>query len=553
VISWGSGTGNEFQAWLHKNGQIDYIYAAGTWGSAAIGVQTVDAAQNIGYTPGEAFQSLHLTPQSWVTYDPTNGTVAGRGSNTVTFTANAAGKGTQTNMFNTYVKWGNGTTSTVAVTVTVLNSTYGLTIAPTNVVTFSGAAGITKTNIVSLINTGNVALAYTVTDRSAQTNGYAWTTNSYSWVNPLLSSFKSLYGGDATNSGWITPKFPFSFYGNVYTQLFVNINGSIELVSSTQTNLNSSRIIVPYGGDLYLDDANARVLYSGDANQMVITWQNIAQTGGGSDLTFQAVLNRNGNILFQYQQLNDTNAWPGTFIGVQDTTSSNQTSASLANSQTTTITTNYSTTTTNYITVTTNQNGSVITNISDATITITNGTNLVVTYYPVADQAILVTPSTRIGVITASPLSGIIPAGGTNVLTLIGDARSLLFTTNLPNYAVTNRTTFNINYMNSNKTLSATFIATNSSTSAYASDKAKADMWGADPVFTSQQNTDGSYTLSWLPADDGISRAYRVWYTTSLSSDWIKLEPLIANGTSYIVDINDIPAESAIFYKVTVE
>jgi hypothetical protein len=183
----------------------------------------------------------------------------------------------------------------------------------------------------------------------------------------------------------------------------------------------------------------------------------------------------------------------------------------------------------------------------------TTGTNVVTTYTSTAnDQSLDFTPG-KLRIISASPVTGIIPAGATTNILITGDARSL--TPGAPANSVTNSTTLTFSYAGISANALVTFIATNSSTAAYPSAEALADMWGADPVFASQQNTDGSYTLSWTQADDGNSRTYRVWYTTSLSNpEWTKLDPPVVNGTSYVAGATTIPVTApAVFFKVTVE
>lgn len=519
VIAWGNRTGKEFQAWLYNNGQIAYLYDPGVSGTAAIGIQ--DASGHQTFNPG-AGTGLLLTPQSWITYSPTNGTLAAAASNAVTFTANATGRSAKTTNFNAYVKWSNGTTSTVAVTVNVLNMTSGLTVTPSSV-TFSGPAGFITTNTVSLINTGNVALAYTITDIGSQTASYTWTNTTYNW--------KDAAAYDSNRFGWIPIGFPFSFYGTVYTQFVVSVNGAIGFGSSAQTNLSSDRIVAPYHGTL-TTNAISHIRYSGDANQMIVTWENVTQTGGDSNLTFQAVLNRDGSILFQYQRLSNTNAWPTTSIGLQDTVD-RVVSAWLTNSLNTTITTNYTTTRTN---------------LYDTIITVTNGTNIVVGYAnTVAGQAIKFVPSKRIDVLTVSPSSGTIPVAGTNLVTLIGDARSLSAGgTN----TVTASTTFAISYTGGSTNLSATFSATNSTATAYSAQMAEFLAGTALFETSVSQSADGSRTISWPAANDNLSRTYRVWSTTSLMSRWTLLATL-QNITSYTDKIH--ANEPVIYYKVTVE
>jgi len=519
VVAWGNRTGKEFQAWLYNNGQIAYLYDPAVSGTAAIGLQ--DASGHQTFSPG-AGTGLLLTPQSWITYSPTNGTLASLGSSNITFRADATGRSAETTNFNAYVKWSNGTTSTVAVTVNVLNMTPGLTVTPSSV-TFSGPAGFITTNTVSLINTGNVALAYTITDTGAQTASYTWTNTTYNW--------KDAAAYDSNRFGWIPIGFPFSFYGNVYTQFVVSVNGAIGFGSSAQTNLSSDRIAAPYNGTL-TTNAASHIRYSGDANQMIVTWENVTQTGGDSNLTFQAVLNRDGSILFQYQRLSNTNAWPTTPIGLKDTVD-RDVSAWLTNSLTTTVTTNYTTTKTNFY---------------DTIITVTNGTNIVVGYAnTVTGQAIKFVPSRRIDVLTVSPSSGTIPVAGTNLVTLIGDARSLSAGgTN----TVTASTTFAISYSGGSTNLSATFNATNSTATAYSAQMAEYLAGTALFETSVSQSADGSRTISWPAAKDTLSRTYRVWFTTSLMSRWSLLATL-QNTNSYTDKIH--ANEPVIYYKVTVE
>ena len=532
VIAWGNATGLEFQAWLNSNGTIQYLYQYGTWGAGNISLGSDPLTQTITHTPGLTDRdSLLLTPRNWIAYTPTNGNLAGQSSTNLTFTVDATSQTTGTHSFNASIRWGNGTSNVVAVTVIVGTANPQLQVP--SPFTFWGSAGlITRTNMV-VTNSGNVALSYTLTDSGLQGASYNWTNTTYGWrhipavVNYTLSAAQ--LGTQALNLG-----FPFVYFGNIYTALVVNANGTL--------TLGSAQTISPFGSSITMDDnASVRVLGDQGSSQFTVTWENMAQSGGGSNQTFQAVLNRDGSIRFNYNQLGS--GWPNGAIHLAD--ASGTVSGTLSNSSTAVTSTNY-TYVTNYITKT-------IGNVTMTTdvIVATTGTNVVTTYTSTANyQSLDFTPG-KLRIISASPVTGTIPAGGTTNILITGDARSL--TPGAPANSVTNSTTLTFSYAGISTNALVTFIATNSSTAPYASDKAKADMWGADPVFTSQQNADGSYTLSWLPADDGISRAYRVWYTTSLSSDWIKMEPLIVNGTSYVVDINDIPAESAIFYKVTVE
>jgi|GEM_PF-3502233 len=545
VVSWGFNTGNEFQALLYTNGNIRYLYQAVPWTTiteAAVGVQSESNSLNVANYSAETGRRVNvlLTPKgnSWVTYSPTDGTVAGSGSSTVTFTANAIGQSAGTNAFTAYIKWGNGTTSTVAVTVKVLASTAGLKVTPSPA-NFSGSAGaITKTNVF-LVNTGNVALVYTITDNGAKTNGYRWSSTNILWQNVIPMDANMITwtaGTDGDYSQSIPIGFPFPFYGELFTQISIGVKGWIAL--------GGDRFIAPYRGDLALD-GNASIAYSGNGTQMVITWANMSQTDGGSNQTFQAILNRDGSIRFQYNNLSGSNVWPYTTIGLQD--ASIQTGATLSNA--TTIVSNTVYVYSNKVTVTTNglhaevNPGAIITNIQQ----IVTGTNYVPVYKnDIFNQAILFEPTRRI-VITASPLSGTIPVGGTNTVTLTGDARSLtLGGTN----SITNSTAFDVSYTGGSNSFSAIFIATNSVQAVYSAQQA-AWLAGTDIFVTDvSQSANGSRTITWPVANDGLSRTYKVWYTLDLMQGF-KWLATIPNGTGYVD--TDHADETVIYYKVTVE
>ncbi len=527
VVAWGNNTGNEFQAWLSANGNIRYVYQPVSRTNAAdVLVQSGAGSLTIAnYNPetGERSDVL-LTPVSrpWVTNAPVAGTLAGQTDQTVTFYADAAGRtaGT-TNIFTNNIAWGTGSNSPVVVRVIVTKMVVGLRASPTPVAFIGPAGFITRTN-VSLINTGNVSLAYTISDFGAQSSGYNWAATNFQWKFVPDSDANAIVwtGG---RSQTIPLGFPFRFYGNSYTQLSIGVNGWVAL--------GADQVIAPYQGDLVLDD-NANIRYSGDSSQFTVTWENVGQSGGGADLTFQATLNRSGSIRFQYRSLTGSAVWPSTPIGLQDSVWTE--SATLSNRQTTVITTNYSTTQIPHPWE------------PDQTITVTNGTNIVVSFADVVtDQAISFVPAGPT-VITASPLNGTIPVSGTNVVTLTGDARSLTSGGATNVFATT---VFRIGYIGGAADLPVSFNATNSVEPGYP---AVEMMFGSDGVVSVAQNTSGARIISWQAAGDPLDRIYKVWYTLDLlqgfRSPWLAE---ITNGTSYVDTIHtNVPV---IYYKVTVE
>ncbi len=554
VVAWGNRTGAEFQAWLYPDGRIRYLYDQATWTTnGAIGVQRSGTVyQNVNYLPGSGGESLLLTPIAWVTHTPDSGSLARGGSQVITYTADATGKSAGTTVLTNTVSMGS-TTLQIKVTVIVQAATKTLTVTPSPV-TFFGPAGSLTNTTMTVSNSGNTTLTYTIRDLGAQAGGYAWTNvnDTFNWDSthwdanshdavPLLNN-----SDDKTD--WIQFGFGFPFYGTVYTAFKIDANGGIVLNSSGAIAGGYDRAISAYF-PVSLDD-NATLRYSGDENKMVVTWENTYQDVAGPDQTFQLIAYKNGNIKCQYLSVSGTSLWPNAEIYVDDdiNTSGLETVATLertGDGGTVTYSTNYVVTTNGYYLL---PNGDP----TDTPIVVTNTT--VVTNYisVVREEAILFYPSSRI-VIAASPVSGTLAPGTSAPITIYGDARSL--TPMAGGTSVVATTTLAVSSAAPTTNISVTFTATNSATASYAAlaaDLAVRDsLWGTDdPFVSSQKNADGSRTLSWPAAQDPFSRTYTIWYTTSLSDDWTLLAT-VDNLTSYTDTHHN--NEPAIFYKVTVQ
>jgi len=594
VVSWGHGTGAEFQAWLYPDGHIRYLYEQGSWSGGAIGVQNGTRVQNVAYTPGGDQEGLLLTPATtpWVTHTPTNGTLAAQASQTITFTADAADQTTGTTIvFTNTVTWADSSTDDVVITVVVGGGTPGLD-APTDV-TFIGPAGFISKTTMTLINTGDVALAYTITDTGAQSAGYAWTNTAFNWDELALDIYSGEYIPSDTDEGYSTLipiGFEFPYYGTIYTQLSVGVNGGVSLGETrlmTSTYLEDidgrsgnnrivlvsrvntlskatpitlidpddsipsfvdipDRLIAPYWRDLRLD-GNATISYFGNENRFVVTWENMQQNDAGADQTFQAILYKNGAIRFQYDSLNGSNVWPFAEIGLRDDGGSRTTPATLVYGGTADDP-GTATYTTNYTLVPVATNGDIVTYTTNITVITTYNETVI-------DEAILIYPSERI-VISVDPISSTIPVGEAQVVDIYGDARSL---TPGGGETVPVSTTFDINHAGGANAVSVQFFATNSADAAYDPMALDSDgdgmsdagelMFGSDGVVSVEQNPDGSRTLSWPKPTDNLSRTYTVWYTLNLLDEW---EVLYSADNFYSYpdsEHNDVPV---IYYNVTV-
>jgi hypothetical protein len=537
IVAWGNGTGQEFQAWINANGTVLYLYQYGTWGAGTIGAVINNNNQVFTHPPGQTGRDgLLLTPTSWVTASPSSKTIGIQESQVLTLTANpSSGKSASTNIVPVTIELG-GISVAVQVTVVVHTGTptLGVSIVP-NPLTFSGPAGVRTRTTATITNTGNVAVSYTLRDSGLKSASYTVMTNQSDFGSPGVYP---LSGSDLDTRS-VDIGFPVTFFGSVYTNLIVGLDGTLTL---------GTQKIIPFSASLTTNSGSS-IRYSTNLQktEFTVSWNQMIQPGGADKQTFHAMLYREtGEILFYYDQL--LGNWTNGAIKLVGDASTVK--GSLINAETVSLVTNivktvimepdpdipgwYRIVGTNYM------------------------TNVVTTVYNANRQSLTFIPG-KPQVISVSPLSGELPVGGSAELTVTGDARSLTAGGSNP---VTVSTTFDAVlkalYQSANKTNASvstvTFSATNSVETAYASPLVRAAMWGSDnPVVDSTLNADGSRTLSWPePTGDDLSRTYTVWYTTNLSEDWIFVDT-VKNDTIYLDDDSVRMAESVIFYRVTVQ
>lgn len=625
VVAWGRNTGNEFQAWLWTNGVIQYVYEDASWNNAAIGIQNSTRFTELNY-PGAGAWSWVLTPlmESWVTPSSGSGTVNPLNGQTISFIADASSEGVAAGTANyTFtVKWDDGSSTNLNVKVIVVAATYGMTVSTNNMI-FSGDAGfITKTNVL-LVNTGSVDLAYTITDTGARTVGYTWSRPEFSWVNATWDVFTAdffLMDPAAADEGYsrlIPIGFDFPYYGTVYTNFCIAINGAISLGEvnpvqryeqydqyntaftafygsyyfvnylNTVTNVpptQSGRVylnnvhplprhlIAPYWDDLVWDD-NTSIKYKSNGNdECVVTWENMKQKIGGENQTFQVILRKNGEILFQYASVSNSTSWVQAEIGLRDTPDP----ATLASTNKAILAytggSYDSPGTIQYVT-----NSLITTNgyIYDSPILVTN--NVVLTNYSavVTGEAIRFSPAVPTnglyypGIISIDPRHGTLPAGSNQTIKITGDARSLTYVSS-NGVPVTVSNVFNVVYPiatgSASKLVTVKFIASNSVESAYSaadsdndgmSDRlemlAGTDENDANSVFgLNVVQGNGFRTLSWPAANDNLSHTYTIQYTTDLTSEWQTIYQ--ADNCDSYTDTDEIRAAlPVIYYRVTVQ
>jgi hypothetical protein len=169
--------------------------------------------------------------------------------------------------------------------------------------------------------------------------GYTWDdTHPFSWIDArILGSNSGLYGGDEY-TGPVNIGFSFPFYENTFSQLYFSTKGLLSFDYGTFEFVNTAlpfppepnNIIVPFWYDLGMYNGGSRptagiYTYSGGSapnRYFVIEWYRADEYSGDGnvgyenfDLTFEAILYENGNIVFQYQTMNG----PGNAtIGIED-------------------------------------------------------------------------------------------------------------------------------------------------------------------------------------------------------------------------------------------
>ncbi|MBI9021006.1 MAG: hypothetical protein JEZ10_07115 [Verrucomicrobia bacterium] len=557
VISWigvdqVSGFGGddlEFQALLYKNGQVEFRYGSisGNWLDAVtIGIQGGGSYENWTGTPSSG-TSVLIAPQedSWVSYTPTGETVDPFSSVDVVFTADATGRSNGDSVsFDASFAWSSGGTTDVSVSASVIAGTPGY--GAISSLSFTGAAGQVTSTQFAITNTGSAALNFSISDSAAASAGAIQTNADYSWINissigtditlidPDINPFITAL--DEGTSGLLPIGFSFPFFGGSYTEIAVSANGAIRLDGGTgrvrvMDRLASTdpampaQMIAPYWGDLVID-ADATLKMHANSERLVITWENVQQYGlqGGSNLTFQLVLRPSGEILFQYKKL-EGYPWPTTLIGLRDTSARIVQADIRQPADTTTGTYTYS--------------GQVYTQ-----------------YVNSVTERTAAFESAQIRVISATPSSGNVPAGGTAVITITGDASNLSAGSNS---AVTN-TAFTIthNAAGSPASLAVTFTATNSQQTVFsAPDDSDGDGQSDDDeriAGTDPQNSEDVFVvktkegreLTWAVAD---GRTYTVWYTLNLATAFEVLDENLTEGT-YIDSVNS--TEPVVYYKVTI-
>jgi hypothetical protein len=159
--------------------------------------------------------------------------------------------------------------------------------------------------------------------------GYTWIDSdepggpAYDWIDIQGSGIQIPLTGDDENQGPFDIGFDFPFYGEVFSTFNICTNGFVSFTSASAFFYNYG-LPDPNAPEnllaVFWDDMDFRMggeaWYNTDGSQLVISYIGVPHYSSGGPYTYQIVLNSNGIIRYNYQEINypdDSNT-----IGIQN-------------------------------------------------------------------------------------------------------------------------------------------------------------------------------------------------------------------------------------------
>ncbi len=181
-------------------------------------------------------------------------------------------------------------------------------------------AGISNVSDSIIVNNSGINDLYVFLfdDISSISTNYIWSdsnTNNgptYFWRDiSALGTSVSLSDNQATEL--LPIGFEFPFYEKTYSQFSISANGGIEFSTRPPNFANKSlpcgymdappQFIAPFWDDLD-PSAGGEIFYYAEANQLIVSWIGVPRLGTETTETFQALLRKNGDVIFQYKEMN---------------------------------------------------------------------------------------------------------------------------------------------------------------------------------------------------------------------------------------------------------
>ncbi|MBI5060136.1 carboxypeptidase regulatory-like domain-containing protein [candidate division KSB1 bacterium] len=145
-----------------------------------------------------------------------------------------------------------------------------------------------------------------------------WAEGSYEWTEINATGTNTGLTGDDQNLGPFNIGFPFTFYGNTYNSVRVCSNGWISFTDISAIYVNTpipnpaqpNNAIYGIWDDLFLPTGGAVYYYSDIAlGQFIVEWDHVPHIDGAGSFTFQIVLNSDGGIQINYNEVDHATTW----------------------------------------------------------------------------------------------------------------------------------------------------------------------------------------------------------------------------------------------------
>ncbi len=159
--------------------------------------------------------------------------------------------------------------------------------------------------------------------------GHAWIDSDqpggpiFAWTDISAIGTRIEVSGDDEISFFVPIGFTFPFYGGIFDFVRVCTNGFFSFTGGSVDFLNQplpgpvgpENMVAPFWDDLLFDLSSAAYSY-GDGDRFIVQWENVSRIGGGGPYTFQAILSRDGTIVFQYRTMGVPAS--GATVGIQN-------------------------------------------------------------------------------------------------------------------------------------------------------------------------------------------------------------------------------------------
>jgi len=187
--------------------------------------------------------------------------------------------------------------------------------------------GDSATSILNITNGGDHPLDVAIRPESVNKTaggpdgwGYTWQDSDevdgpvFDWVDITADGIATGLGNEEM-APEVDLGFPFLFYGELYDELNISANGFLTFTSTSVAYFNRAiplgaepnAFIAPFWDDLNPATGSGEVYWKSEPEngRFIVTWDNVNRDGTSTPETFQAILNVDGSMVFQYALVNN--------------------------------------------------------------------------------------------------------------------------------------------------------------------------------------------------------------------------------------------------------